>query len=255
MRDAATAGLRGGRPGRGALRRPRLVVLSEFQLQVDGRKMWLPHSVERVVAFLGMCPGPVSRSRLAATLWPDVPDQRANGDLRSALWRLRQFSHVIDEGRSQLGLAHELEVDLVDMRGLTQTLIGNPGRPALARLPDLVGADDILPGWDEEWLVIERERYRIQRLRALESSAQVLLAAGDYIGALDAAMASMATEPYRESAHRLAIQIHLAEGNHAEAIRAYRGFRSLVEDELGILPSSLMEDLLAPLGGFVLAGR
>jgi DNA-binding SARP family transcriptional activator len=226
-----------------------LRLLAEFQLQVDGRPMALPHSVERVVAFLGMHRGPVARTRLAATLWPDVADQRANGDLRSALWRLRRFTGVIEVTDNRLALAKDVEIDVAELSGLTQALIAGPTRPALDRLPDLVDAEDILPGWDEEWLIAERERYRIQRLRALESSAVALLAAGDHVAALDAAMASVATEPYRESAHRLAIRIHLAEGNHAEAIRAYRGFRSLVADELGITPSSLMEDLVAPLGG------
>ena len=38
------------------------------------------------------------------------------------------------------------------------------------------------------------------------------------------------------------IQIHIAEGNNAQAIRAYRAYRSLVIGELGILSSSEMDD-------------
>jgi DNA-binding SARP family transcriptional activator len=49
-------------------------LLAEFQLLVDGRAITLPHSVERIVAFLGMSRAPVNRARLAATLWPDVAD-------------------------------------------------------------------------------------------------------------------------------------------------------------------------------------
>jgi DNA-binding SARP family transcriptional activator len=222
-------------------------LLAEFQLHVDGRAITLPHSVERIVAFLGMSRAPVNRARLAATLWPDVADHRANGDLRSALWRLRRLTGVIEEADSRLALAPEIDVDIADLTELTQALIVEPAPPALDRLPDLVRADEILPGWDEEWLIAERERYRIQRLRALERSAEALLAADEHAAALDAAMASVATEPYRETAHRLVIQIHMAEGNNAEALRAYRGYRELVADELGIVPSSMMDDLVAPL--------
>ena len=236
----------GGRLGAG-FRRSSLRLLTEFQLLIDGRTITLPHSVERVVAFLGISQVPVSRVRLAATLWPDVADYRANGDLRSALWRMRRITGVIEEVDSRLSLAGEVEVDIVDLTELTQALILEPAPPALDRLPDLVRAHEILPGWDEEWLIVERERYRIHRLRALERSAEALLAADDYAAALDAALASVVTEPYRETAHRLVIQIHIAEGNNAEALRAYRCYRSLVADELGIAPSSMMDDLVAPL--------
>ena len=56
---------------------------------------------------------------------------------------------------------------------------------------------------------------------------------------------SISSEPYRESAHRLLVRIHLASGNHAEALRAYRLYCQLVEDELGIGPSSQMEELIS----------
>jgi DNA-binding SARP family transcriptional activator len=233
--------------GRSETQRPYLRLLAEFQLTVEGRAIRLPHSVERIVAFLGMSRRPVNRSRLAASLWPDVADHRANGDLRSALWRLRRLTGIIEEEDNRLTLAPPVDVDVVEMTDLTQTLIARPARPALDRVPDLVIAHEILPDWDEEWLIAERERYRIQRLRALERSAEALLATADHAAALDAAMASVSTEPYRETAHRLVIKIHLAEGNNAEALRAYRTYRALVANELGIAPSPRMNELVASL--------
>lgn len=227
--------------------RSSLRLLSEFQLLIDGRPITLPHSVERVLAFLGISQAPVSRARLAGSLWPDVAEQRAYGDLRSALWRLRRIAGVIDEENHRLALAPGVDVDVAEMTDLTRSLIAEPECPALDRVAALVRARAILPGWDEEWLIVERERYRMTRLRALERSGRALLAAGDYVGALGAALASVDTEPYRETAHRLVIQIHIAEGNTAQAIRAYQAYRSLVADELGIAPSPLMRDLVAPL--------
>ena len=231
----------------GLVRRSRLRLLVEFQLLVDGTAVVLPHSVERIVAFLGIHRAPVSRGRLAASLWPDVADHRANGDLRTALCRLRRFTGVIQEKDSRLSLAPEIEVDVSDLTELTRALIDEPTRSALDRVPDLVEGHDILPEWDEEWLIVERERYRLVRLRALERSAEVLLAQGAHAAALDAALACVATEPYRESSHRLVVRIHLAEGNNAHALRAYKDYRSLVADDLGISPSAMMDELVAPL--------
>jgi DNA-binding SARP family transcriptional activator len=244
---AATARRRGARPETGVLRRSSLRLLAEFQLLVDGKAIRLPHSVERILAFLGMSQAPVARARLASNLWPDVADDRANHDLRSALWRLRRITGVIREEDRRLALTPDVAVDFMEIADLTQSLIVEPGPPALDRVPDLVRADEILPGWEEEWLVVERERFRMTRVRALERSADALLTARDYAAALEAALASVATEPFRETAHRLVIQIHIAEGNNAEAIRAFQAYRSLVTDELGIAPSSMMADLVAPL--------
>jgi DNA-binding SARP family transcriptional activator len=225
----------------------RLRLLAEFQLLVDGMPITLPHSVERVLAFLGLSHAPVSRAHLAGNLWPDVADYRAYGDLRSALWRLRRLTGIIREENRRLTLAPDVDVDIIEMADLTESLIQSPDPPALDRVPELVSAGAILPGWDEEWLIVERERYQMMRLRALERSAGAFLAAANYTGALVAALASVDAEPYRETAHRLVIQIHIAEGNNAQAMRAYRAYRSLVIDELGIPPSSQMDDLVAPL--------
>jgi DNA-binding SARP family transcriptional activator len=224
-----------------------LRLLPEFQLIVGGKAIKLPHSVERVLAFLGLRQDPVSRAHLASSLWPDVADCRANGDLRSALWRLRRLTGVLQEENRRLALTPDVDVDLTEMSGLTESLIRAADRPAFDRIPELVRADALLPGWDEEWLIVERERYQLMRLRALERSAELLLVAHDYAGALRAAMASVEAEPYRETGHRLVIQIHIAEGNNAQAIRAYNAYRSLVAKELSIAPSSKMEQLVAPL--------
>ncbi len=241
------AGIHQRRSGRRVICRSRLRLLAEFQLLVDGTEVLLPHSVERVVAFLAIVRGPVTRARLAGSLWPEVADHRAQGDLRSALWRLRRITVVIREEDSRLALAPEIDVDVSDLTDLTKTLIDGPTQPALNRLGDLVHGYEILPGWDEEWLIVERERYRLLRLRALDRSAQALMTGGDHAAALDAALASIASEPYRETSHRLVVQIHMAEGNISEALRAYQGYRSLIAEDLGISPSPIMEQLVEPL--------
>ena len=88
-------------------------------------------------------------------------------------------------------------------------------------------------------LIIERERFHQLRLRALECICEALTAKGDYAGALEAALAAIAAEPLRESAHRALIGVHLAEGNRAEAVRQF-GLRS--DSARGIEPFPLTQD-------------
>jgi DNA-binding SARP family transcriptional activator len=51
----------------------------------------------------------------------------------------------------------------------------------------------------------------------------------------------------RESAHRTVVRVHLAEGNVAEALRAFELFRALLTEELGVQPSVLMSRLVQGL--------
>jgi DNA-binding SARP family transcriptional activator len=64
---------------------------------------------------------------------------------------------------------------------------------------------------------------------------------------VQAAYAAVRVEPLRESAHRLVVRVHLAEGNVTEAVRAYENFRVLIADELGVRPTAQMEDLVRRL--------
>src|SRR5204862_3644225 len=60
---------------------------------------------------------------------------------------------------------------------------------------------------------------------------------GRELGAAEqAARAAIAAAPFRESAHRLLMEIHEAAGNQAEALRAFEELRSLLREELGTTP-------------------
>lgn len=228
--------------------RARLSVLREFQLLIDNRSIAVPHGVQRLLALLAVGGHPVARSRVAGQLWLDVPEWRALGNLRSALWRLRRIPRTIVRAFDErISLDPEVEVDLEELIELSVRILAGPDRPALGRLPQLVEATEILPGWGDEWLVVERERFRELRLHALERACESLLDMGNAPSALDAALAAVEAEPFRESAQRLLVRVHLQEGNRADALRAYLAYRDLVRRELGIEPSDLMEALVAPL--------
>jgi DNA-binding SARP family transcriptional activator len=103
---------------------------------------------------------------------------------------------------------------------------------------------DLLPGWYDDWLIIEQERFHQLRLRALERVCERLTACGHYARALEAGLAAVAAEPLRESAHRALIKVHLAEGNRAEGVRQFHFYEKLLHDEIGLAPSQLILDLL-----------
>jgi DNA-binding SARP family transcriptional activator len=228
---------------------PAHVRLTEgFDLQVGARSVAVPHGSQRLLAFLALARQPVTRSRIAGQLWLDLPESRALGNLRSALWRLRLLPRrVVQVLDNRLALAHEVDVDLNELTLASQRLIDAPDRSALAHVGDLIAATDVLSGWEDDWLVVDRERFRELRLHALEHAGEALMAMGNLADAALTALAVVAAEPLRESAQRLLIQIYVREGNRAEALRRYREYRKLMAGELDLAPSELMEELVVGL--------
>ena len=68
--------------------------------------------------------------------------------------------------------------------------------------------------------------------------------AGRYALAIIAGLASVSSDPTRESAHRALMRAHLLEGNPSEAVRQYHRYMHVARTELGIGASPQLEDLL-----------
>ena len=222
----------------------RVTLLGAFALACDGVSVSLPMSVQRLVAFLALHRQPVLRPYVAGSLWPDSSDERASANLRSVLWRLhRSGIGVVEAVDQRLRLGLDVRVDLHEAealarRGLDDDFadIGDVAASLLAR--------DVLPDWYDDWVLVEHERFRQLRLRALDALCDRLRRAGRLGEALDAGLSSVAGEPLRESAHRALVRVHLADGNVGEAIRQYRFCRHLLRERLGIDPSYRMTELI-----------
>jgi DNA-binding SARP family transcriptional activator len=91
--------------------------------------------------------------------------------------------------------------------------------------------------------------FRQARLHALDDMCARYLRRGNARAALEAGLAAIRVDPLRESAHRRVIEVHLAEGNAAEALRQYQLYRRALREELGLAPSGQIRRLVAPLLG------
>ncbi len=226
----------------------------------------MPQSAQRVLAFLALHDRPVHRGQVAGTLWPDTHERRAAASLRSALWRIRRLGHgTLVSSAKHLSLGPGVDVDVRAMVEAAHRLLGagtaNVPSGLSARSDDLdvflLAAsewDELLPDWYDDWVLMERERLRQVRLHALEALGARLIEAGRAGRAVEIGLMAAAEEPLRESAHRLLIRAHLAEGNVSEAIRQYRSYRRLLWDELGVAPSAKLEELVPLFAEPVRAG-
>lgn len=231
--------------------RVELAILGGFESTYCGSTASLPLGAQRLLAFLALRDGGSHRAAAAEHLWPDSSPRRAAANLRSALWRIRQFAGVtaIECDGSRLRLSCEVDVDLHRVLRQARSIRSLACGPPTDNWPTLVDAlsRELLPTWAEDWLVMERQRWDQERLYALEGLGQTLRSAELYLGALQTALAAVAIEPLRETSHRIVIEVHISEGNAACAIKHYQRYRALLQRELGVAPSSRMAQLVSSL--------
>ena len=224
----------------------RLALLNAFALSIAGRDVRLSLPAQRLMAFLAMHEHAATREYVAGTLWLDSSQERAAGSLRSALCTLRQVGcELVETSHGRLRLAAGVGVDVQEEATWARRALDDTTDidDLVARRGALQG--DVLPDWYDDWVALERERFRELRIRALEALCARLTAAGRFWEAMDTALAAVQREPLRESAHRAVMSVYLAEGNRAEALAEYRRFQGRIEQELGLAPSARMEHLLS----------
>jgi DNA-binding SARP family transcriptional activator len=178
----------------------------------------------------------------------DMPTQRSQANLRTALWRIRQSGPaLVSVDCRTVTLGEALSIDIENVLSKSRSLLGDEaGDDLVARDVELFRYD-LLPGWDEDWITLERERIRQVRLHALEALCRRLTATGRYAEAIEAGQEAVAGEPLRESAHTVLITAYIEEGNLVEAVREFNYYEAMLEKELGAAPSTAMRALLRPV--------
>lgn len=221
-----------------------------------GRHLAVPEGSKRLLVFVALHEGRRDRRHVAGTLWPSGGDERAAGNLRSALWRLKKASiDTVEADKFAIWLRPGTTTDIGMLNEWATRMIRGRATPRDLRIPHWDAcATDLLPGWYDEWVIFERERLRQRVLHALEQLGRELIGQGRCAEAVDVATEAVGAEPLRESAQRVLIEAHMAEGNVVEARRLYSTYRQLLRRELSIEPSVHLTQLVVAGSGPTPAG-
>jgi DNA-binding SARP family transcriptional activator len=223
----------------------RLSLLKGFKLHRGTEVALLPRNAQRVVAFLALQDTPLRRNHVAQCLWLDVPEARAAANLRTALWRIHKLDfRVVESERDQIRLSDAVVVDLRVVTEKAHRLLQSAFEDTDADLTVASLEAELLPGWYEEWVLLEQERFRQLRLHALEALCNRLVVGKRFAEAVQAGLTAVASEPLRETAQFALITAFMAEGNVVDAIRQYRTYRTLLQESLGLDPGPLLHELV-----------
>lgn len=194
--------------------RIQLRLVGGFALSVDDRPVNLPEGAQRLIAFLALRRRPQTRLCIAGNLWPDKADSRATANLRSTMYRARlpDGSTLVETRGSLVGISSDLELDVWQVESLKPPAIADAcardGCFSYARL-----FEELLPGWYDDWAILERERLAQIQLRIAEYVAITLAKGGDLISAVDIAHRTQLLDPSGYCREQLEAQLR-ALGSH-----------------------------------------
>ena len=235
----------------------KIQVLGQFALRWNGDLVVLPsRPAQSLFAYLALNPNITHRrEKLYGMLWPDSSEENARGYLRSALWRIRKsldqpnipwadFLHITDIEVTLRGGSH-VEVDahrLLEGGANEDWTAGD----LAARVSSYQG--ELLPGFYDEWVVLERERIRAAYQDKMRVLLELFLASQQWSEVLEWGERWIATGYAPETAYQALMIAHAGLGDSSSAAIVYRRCRDNLARELGIEPSDELRLLREQLG-------
>jgi predicted ATPase/DNA-binding SARP family transcriptional activator len=190
----------------------------------------------------------VDRHWLAGTLWPEGTEPAALANLRNSLKDLRRAlggaADLLRTPKPRVLLLSPDDVDS-DVAALDALLLR--GDPEALEEATALYRGPLLDGYNDAWVLQERERREQAFLAALESLAERALRAGDAATAERHLRRVVSVDPLRESAQRALMRALATGGNHAAAFQAYRELRLLLHREINAQPDPESEALFRQL--------
>lgn len=213
-----------------------------WKLENGGTEVPVSSRQQRLIAALAIS-GPAPRHYLCGLLWPESPDSRALENLRVSIHHVsRDLPGLLVNGGRILALGDGVSVDLKELR--SEMTRADRGLEAVEELAARLRQAELLPGWYDDWVILEQRRLLQARVTLLERLADGYLRRGEPFRAIDAANFALSLEPVNESALALLVRAHMTAGNRGSALQVAEEFTATLRRELGIQPSSEIAGML-----------
>jgi DNA-binding SARP family transcriptional activator/predicted ATPase len=246
-------------------------VLGPFQVSLDGEPVsgFASDKVRALLAYLISSPeSPHRREALAGLLWPEFPERSARTNLRNALASLRNV--LAERAQSGDGTAstpflhstrqtiqfnaqsdYRLDVDAFDRLISTEPPVSEDLEQAvgLVRGMFLEGFSLADAAPFEEWLLLRREHYGRETVRALDTLAAIYERYNAYEQALPHARRRVELEPWQENGQRQLMRLLAWGGHRSQALAQYEELYRSLQEELGVEPAAETTALYGQIRG------
>ena len=229
-------------------------LLGQFEVRLDGAPVDIPsRPAQSLLAYLILNSGVAHRrERLAGLLWPDTTDANSRGYLRKALWHLRKaLPPSAVAGRDywlvdDIAIAFDANAEYwLDTRVLEQQPNDSGLEAHVQRVAVYRG--ELLPGFYDEWAVLERERLRAIFEHQMGQLLEGLIAAGTWPAVLEWGERWIALGGAPEPAYRSLMVAQGQRGDWTAVVAVYQRCVDGLARELGVEPSAQTQAIYAQL--------
>lgn len=213
--------------------------------------------MEALLVYLAYTGQGQSREFLGELLWQDRTQEQSLSNLRLLLHRLRS-SVQLTTTRRTVSLAEPCKVDAVELTTHLTAIEQQVAQQGALSSQTIAGWENALARYQgdflsgfyiadargfDEWVYFEREQINLRVLKMTEYLIQIYLSQGAILDGIRQAQRLLQLDPLREVTHHLLIQLYAKAGQSGKAIAQYRTYADMLDEELGMLPSTELQVL------------
>ena len=196
----------------------------------------------------------LTKGEVGLILWPDASSSELKLRFKNAIYRMRHaigsdvvlfqdniymFNRAVDHDYdvqtfiSAIKTAREEKQDQKKINALSLAVAVYKG--------------EYLPSLDEEWVILDREKYKNMFIRAAEELAELYLKQDEVEKTIQTGELALEQDPYHEPLYRIIMQAYAIRGDRASISRQYEKCRKLLNDGIGLEPSDQTDQLFINL--------
>lgn len=232
-------------------------LLGQFDARMDGVPLAIPsRAAQSLLAYLLLTAGTAHRrEKLAGLFWPNTLEESARHNLRHELWRVRKAIDAGQPGDHEEAclLADEFSIAFnanakywLDVAVLELTRAEGASASDLMRTLSLYRGE-LLPGFYDEWVVLERERLHAIFEQIMTRLIECLVEEQRWKEILEWGERWIALGQTPEPAYRALMIAHSAMGNNSKVASAYQRCVESLRKDLGVEPSEQTRTLFERL--------
>lgn len=216
-----------------------IFLLGGLKVELDDEPIEIAsRPAQALLAYLALQSGfDQRREKLAGSLWPESTESNARGNLRQALWQLRKSigDKAIQADKASIGLRQDQPFTIDVIRLEREAKSATTGEDWINWAGLYRG--ELLPGWYDDWVILERERLEALFQRHMASALQVMVKEGRWNAVLQWAEHWISLGHVPEPAYRALMTAYAAQGDAAALVATYERCVQALESELGVQPS------------------
>lgn len=219
-------------------------LLGQFDVRLDGKRIVISSRAgQSLLAYLVMTAGtPHRREKLAGTLWPDSSEENARKNLRQELWRIRKAIPTQNLPEADDYLVAD-EFTLTFNRDadywLDVSILEKSGPDVQSLTSGLsVYQGELLPGFYDDWVVLERERLQTLFESKMKQLVEKLVESERWTAVQEQCERWLALGFVSESAYRALMLSYNARGDMAKVSAIYQRCVEDLRDHFGVEPSA-----------------